>query len=401
MVVAFEDDVVDLAALHGTGLVGDGIDPTVFLAPHLNALLAQGPEAWRAVRRDLRQLLLDPGALPAGALVPLDRCRLTLPVAVGDFVDGYGGLHHATNMGRILRPDGPPLQPNWRHLPGGYHGRAATVVASGTPIVRPHGQVSGEDGPHLAPTTQLDIELEVGCVVGVGSELGRTVPIDAAADHLFGVVLLNDWSARDVQAFEYQPLGPFLGKSFATSVSNWVVTLDALSPFLVGGLAAVQEPAPPPYLRSDRPGLWDLHLEVGLQTAAMRAVGQGPAVLSRTAFAESMYWSAVQQVAHATVNGATLRPGDLFGSGTVSGPDHRHNAGSLMEMSWGASLPLELPNGERRTFLEDGDTVVLRGGCGGTDPASPTIALGEVAGTIEPALSCERGARHAVLPLRR
>ena len=264
------------------------------------------------------------------------------------------------------------------------------MVASGTPIVRPHGQVmrGGRAAVRHRPA-RLDIELEVGCVVGVGSELGRTVPIDAAADHLFGVVLLNDWSARDVQAFEYQPLGPFLGKSFATSVSHWVVTLDALAPYLVGGLAAVQEPAPPPYLRSDRPALWDLQLEVCLQTAAMRAAGQGPAVLSRTAFAESMYWSAVQQVAHATVNGATLRPGDLFGSGTVSGPDHRHEAGSLMELSWGASLPVELPNGERRTFLEDGDTVVLRGGCGGTDPASPAIALGEVAGTIVPALTYE------------
>jgi fumarylacetoacetase len=384
-VVAFEDDVVDLAVLHGIGLVGDGIDPAVFCSPHLNALLAQGPEGWRAVRRDLRRALLDPGALPAGALVPLDQARLALPVAVGDFVDGYGGLHHATNMGRILRPDGPPLQPNWRHLPVSYHGRAATVVPSGTPIVRPRGQVMGEDGPHLVPTARLDIELEVGCVVGVGSELGRPVPIDAAADHLFGVVLLNDWSARDVQAFEYQPLGPFLAKSFATSVSHWVVTLDALEPYLVGGLAAAQEPAPLPYLRRLQPALWDLQLEVCLQTAAMRAAGQGPAVLSRTSFAESMYWSAVQQVAHATANGAALRPGDLFGSGTVSGPDDRHQAGSLMELSWGASRPVELPNGETRTFLEDGDTVVLRGGCGGTDQVAPTVALGEVAGTIVPA----------------
>ncbi len=385
--VAFEDDVVDLAVLHGTGLLGEDIHPAVFCATQLNALLAQGPEAWRAVRRDLRQLLLDPGALPAGALVPLDQVRLALPVAVGDFVDGYGGLHHATSMGRILRPDGPPLQPNWRHLPVSYHGRAGTVVASGTPIVRPHGQVMEEDGPQFAPTDRLDIELEVGCVVGVGSELGRPVPIDEAWDHLFGVVLLNDWSARDVQAFEYQPLGPFLAKSFATSVSHWVVTLDALAPYLVGGLAAAQEPAPPPYLHSERPALWDLQLEVCLQTAAMRAVGQDPAVLSRTSFAESMYWSAVQQVAHATANGAALRPGDLFGSGTVSGPDHRHQAGSLMELSWGASLPVELPNGERRTFLVDGDTVVLRGGCGGADPAAPAIALGDVAGTIVPALT--------------
>jgi fumarylacetoacetase len=234
------------------------------------------------------------------------------------------------------------------------------------------------------PTDRLDIELEVGCVVGVGSPLGQPIAIDDAGAHIFGLVLLNDWSARDIQAYEYQPLGPFLAKSFATSISHWVVPLDAFDPFMVCGLAATADPAPAPYLQTQRPWVPDLHLEVCLQTAAMAASGQPPAVVSEVTFADAMYWSMAQQLAHATVNGAATRPGDLFGSGTASGVDPERNGGSLMELSWGGTRPFELPNGERRSFLQDGDTVVLRGWCGGTRDA-PTIAFGDVAGTIVPA----------------
>jgi fumarylacetoacetase len=384
VVVAFEGDAIDLAVMHEHGVLGVDIDPAALASPSLNRLLVEGPDAWRAVRHQLRHVLADLGTLPAGALVPLDDVQLLLPVDVGDFVDGYGGLHHAANLGRILRPDGPPLLPNWRHIPVAYHGRSATVVPSGTSIVRPWGQCLTDAGPELVPTERLDIELEVGCVVGVGSPLGQPVAVDDAGAHVFGLVLLNDWSARDIQAYEYQPLGPFLAKSFATSISQWVVPLDALDPFLVGGLGATADPAPAPYLRAQRPWVPDLHLAVHLQTATMAAAGQPPAVVSEVAFADAMYWSMAQQLAHATVNGAATRPGDLFGSGTASGADSRRAGGSLMELSWGGTRPVELPNGESRTFLEDGDTVVLRGWCGGTSDA-PTIAFGDVVGTIVPA----------------
>jgi fumarylacetoacetase len=320
---------------------------------------------------------------------------MLLPVRVGDYVDGYGGIHHAVNMGRIFRPDTEPLAPNWRHMPVAYHGRAGTVVVSGTPIARPRGQVADGAGAVLAPTARLDVELEVGMVVGIGNAPGCPVDVSHALDHIFGLVLLNDWSARDVQAFESQPLGPFLGKSFATSVSAWVVPLDAVRPFLVAGLTAHQDPEPPSYLQPAEPAVPDLHLQVLLSTAAMARAGSAPAVISEVRFAEAMYWSMAQQLAHATVNGASTRPGDLFGSGTASGPDPRTNGGSLLELTWGGRDPLELPGGELRTFLEDGDTVTLRGwgGCGAEDAAmAPTadvgvehrIALGEVTGTVVP-----------------
>ncbi len=384
VVVAFEGDAVDLAVLRHNGVLDVDIDPVALASSSLNRMLMEGPDTWRAVRHQLRQLLADPGALPSGALVSLEEVQLLLPVEVGDFVDGYGGLHHAINLGLILRPDGPPLLPNWRHIPVAYHGRSATVVPSGTAIARPWGQQATDAGPELMPTKRLDIELEVGCIVGVGSPLGQPIAVDDAGAHLFGLVLLNDWSARDIQAYEYQPLGPFLAKSFATSISHWVVSLEALDPFLVGGLAETADPAPAPYLRARRPWVPDLHLAVSLQTAAMAAAGQPPAVVSEVAFADAMYWSMAQQLAHATVNGAATRPGDLFGSGTASGADPRRAGGSLIELSWDGTQPLELPNGERRAFLQDGDTVVLRGWCGGTRDA-PTIAFGDVAGTIVPA----------------
>jgi fumarylacetoacetase len=385
VVVALGEDAVDLLVLHRHGLLDSQVDAAVLASPTLNPLLAQGPEVWRTARRAVGEVAgATASDLPAGALVPRSALALLVPLAVGDFVDGYGGLHHATSMGQILRPDAPALQPNWRHIPVAYHGRSGTVVGSGATIRRPRGHVLVDGTPQYRPTERLDFELELGYVVGTGSEPGSPVRADEADDHLFGVVLLNDWSARDVQAFEYQPLGPFAAKSFATSISHWVVTADALAPHLVAGWTARQDPAPAAHLRTCRPGIPDLHLEVLLQTEAMGRAGDPGVVVSRVDFAAAMYWSFAQQLAHATSNGAVVRPGDLFGSGTASGPDARRQGGSLMELTWGGAQPLELPGGEERRFLRDGDSIVLRGWCGDADGA-PKIELGEVAGTVVPA----------------
>ena len=293
------------------------------------------------------------------------------PFTVGDYVDFYCSLDHASNVGRIFRPDAEPLLPNWRHLPVGYHGRAGTVVVSGTPVVRPCGQrrPPGAEGPTYGPSVRLDIEAEVAFVVGVGSRLGEPVPIEAFADRVFGVVLLNDWSARDIQAWEYQPLGPFLGKSFATSISPWVVPLEALAAARVDGPA--QDPAPLGYLRRAEPWALDLSIEVALNGA----------VVSRPPFA-TMYWTPDQMLAHMTVNGASTRTGDLYASGTVSGPEPGQR-GSLIELTWNGAEPLMLGDGTTRSFLEDGDTVTLSA----TAPAAGggRLSLGQVTGTVHPA----------------
>jgi fumarylacetoacetase len=358
--VRFGDGVLDLAALAHDGLLDE--DPALFAQPSLNAFMAAGPEAWRRVRAALRVLTAGPDAELAA--VPLEEAELLLPVEVGDYVDFYSSIEHASNVGRMFRPDADPLPPNWRHLPVGYHGRSGTVVVSGTPIRRPRGQRrdSGDVAPVFGPSTRLDIELELGFVVGVPS--GEPVPVDRALDHVFGVVLLNDWSARDLQAWEYRPLGPFLAKSFATSISAWVTPLDAILARRVP--AAAQEPEPLPYLR-EQPWALDLDLEVELNGAT----------IARTN-ARNLYWSAAQQLAHMTVNGASLRIGDLYGSGTISGPAPKQR-GSLLELGWNGAEPIALPDGSTRAFLEDGDEVVLRGRAG------EDVALGEVRGRIEPA----------------
>jgi fumarylacetoacetase len=357
------EQVLDLAALAARlDAVPDA--ERVFGAASLNPFMALGPPAWRACRERVGDLLAEASD---HALLPLAEVELQLPFEVADYVDFYSSLDHATNVGRMFRPGAEPLLPNWRHLPVGYHGRAGTVVASGTPVVRPHGQAwpAGGEGPRFAPSSRLDFELEVGFVVGVPSGLGEPVPLARVLDHMFGVVLLNDWSARDVQAWETLPLGPFLSKSFATSISNWVVPLEALEPYRVRG--SPQEPAPLPYLREE-PWAYDVALELELNGA----------VISRTSM-RHLYWSISQQVAHLTANGAALRTGDLLGTGTVSGPE-RGSRGCLLELSWNGEEPLELPDGSTRSFLEDGDEVVLRG-------ATPDAAveLGEVRGRIEPA----------------
>jgi len=362
--VAVGDSVLDLAPV---------LDDGVFAAPTLDPFLARGRATWAETRARLTELLTDvhyQGAV-SPHLLPRSEVTLHLPFTVADYVDFYCSLDHASNVGRIFRPDAEPLLPNWRHLPVGYHGRAGTVVVSGTPVVRPCGQrrPPGADGPTYGPSARLDIEAEVGFVVGVESRLGEPVPVGAFADHVFGVVLLNDWSARDIQAWEYQPLGPFLGKSFATSISPWVVPLEALAAARVGGPA--QDPAPLPYLRPAEPWGLDLAIEVALNGA----------VVSRPPFA-SMYWTADQMLAHLTVNGASLRTGDLYASGTVSGPSPDQR-GSLIELSWNGAEPLTLPDGTPRSFLEDGDTVTLSA----TAPAvgGGVLSLGEVTGTIHPA----------------
>jgi fumarylacetoacetase len=331
--------VLDLAA---------ALEDEVFGAPSLNPFMARGPGFWRETHARVKEL-------DAPVMAP-DDVELRMPFEVADYVDFFSSLHHATNMGRMFRPDAEPLLPNWRHLPVAYHGRSGTVVPSETPVRRPCGQ---RPGPEYGPSLRLDIELEAGFVVGVPSALGEPVPLERALDHVFGMVLVNDWSARDIQAWEYQPLGPFLGKSFATSVSPWVVPLTELE----GRRAPTppQEPAPLPYLREE-PWAYDIALEVELNGT----------VIARTN-AHHLYWSIAQQVAHLTVNGASLRTGDLLATGTISGPTPE-SRGSLIELSWNGQEPIELPGGETRTFLEDGDVVVLRGD-----------GIGEVRGRIEPA----------------
>ncbi len=365
--VAIGSSVLDLAALAGTGAL-PGLDGA-FAQTSLNLFLAHGPRAWTAVRERLSVLLSQPQrqATVSRALHRLDSVRMRLPFEVADYVAFYSSLDHATNMGRLFRPDGPPLPAAWRHLPMGYHGRAGTVVISGAPVVRPCGQVGG---PAFGPTTRLDFEAEVGFVVGTGSRRGHPVGAGALTEHVFGVVLVNDWSARDIQAWEYQPLGPFLGKSFATSISPWVVPLDALQSARVA--PPLQEPEPLAYLQDPDPWSLDLRLEVRLN-------GQ---VISRPPF-RAMYWTPGQQLAHMTVNGASLRTGDLFASGTVSGAEPGQ-WGSLMELAGNGTAPLALADGTTRSWLEDGDTVTISAwapGAGGT-----RVGWGGVSGTIHPAL---------------
>ncbi len=331
---------------------------SAFESPSLNAFLALGRPAWEDVTARAGELVA------AGAeLVPLADVTAHLPVEVGDYVDFYSSLEHATNVGRLFRPDADPLLPNWRHLPVGYHGRSGTLVVSGTPIVRPCGQSksSDADAPSVGPSRRLDFELELAFVVGTPSTLGQPVPGAAFRDHVFGVVLVNDWSARDIQAWEYQPLGPFLGKSFATSVSSWVTPLALLEGRFVAPPA--QDPEPLPYLRIV--GDWALDVELEVELAGT--------VVTRTN-ACGLYWTMPQQLAHATVNGASIRTGDLFASGTISGRE-RGSEGSLIELTSNGAEPVRLDDGSERAFLEDGDEVVLRGRAG-------ALELGEVRGVV-------------------
>ena len=378
VVVRIGDYVLPLEALVVTGLLDDaaGLSPdrlrALFAADTLNSFMAAGPDVWSAIRARLTELLGDASHKSdvEPLLVNVDGITVHLPIAVADYVDFYSSIDHARNVGAIFRPDSAPLTPNWRHLPIGYHGRSGTIVVSGTPVVRPSGQRKPphEDTPVFGPSRRLDIEAEVGFVVGVPTELGQSVSTSKFASHVFGVVLVNDWSARDIQAWEYVPLGPFLGKSFATSVSPWVVPLEALVEARM--TPPIQDPQVLPYLIDESPWALDLALEVLLNDE----------VISRPPFS-SMYWTPGQQVAHMTVNGASLRTGDLFASGTVSGPE-RDQRGSLLELCWGGREPF-IAGGVEHTFLEDGDEVVIRASAPGRDGVR--VGFGDVRGQIRPA----------------
>ncbi|MDQ1733191.1 MAG: fumarylacetoacetase [Pseudonocardiales bacterium] len=338
----------------------------------LDRLLAAGPQAWSAIRLAVTEWLSEDRdrSVIEPLLVDLKDVSMRLPFTVADYVDFYASANHAANVGRILRPDAEPLPPNWKHLPIGYHGRSGTVVASGTGIRRPNGQRKEGEDVLFGPTARLDLEAEVGFVVGVGSAMGTPVAVDAFDRHVFGAVLLNDWSARDIQAWEYVPLGPFLGKSFATSISGWITPLAALTHARVAG--PLRSPKPLPYL-DDRGSSWNLDL-----TLEVRLNGE---LLSRPPFA-SMYWTPAQMLAHLTVNGASCRSGDLFGSGTVSGSE-RGQVGSLLELSWAGREPFLLSDGVERTFLQDGDRVSITATAPG--PAGSVIGIAEVSGHILPA----------------
>ena len=382
--VRIGDFVLDLAAAEAAELVLAG---GALQQPTLNTFLALGRPQWTAVRARLVELLTEDEhrAAVEPLLRPLSDVELVLPWTPGDYVDFYSSEHHASNVGRILRPDQEPLLPNWKHLPVGYHGRAGTVVVSGTPVVRPSGQRKprAADTPSFGPSARLDIEAEVGFVVGVPSELGTRVSTADFADHVFGVVLLNDWSARDIQAWEYQPLGPFLAKSFATSVAAWITPLAAL--------AAAWVPAPP----QDPPVLDYLREPARRGLDLTLAVEWNGTVVTRPPFA-GMYWTPAQQLAHLTVNGASLRTGDLYASGTVSGP-RPDQTGSFLELTRGGAEPVTLANGETRTFLQDGDTVTISA----TAPApdGTNLTLSPVTATILPTPYPRPAAPHPPPPI--
>ena len=386
--VAIGGYVVDLYALSQRGffdgLAGlDGAPPKVFRRRSLNAFLRLGRPAWRAVRQRVSELLRhdeptlrDHEEAVHDCLLRQTEVRMLRPVKPSNYTDFYSSIEHATNVGTMFRDPANALLPNWRHLPIGYHGRTSSIVVSGTDIRRPNGQRKAptEDAPTFGPSRQLDFELEMAFVVGTGTALGSTVPIAEAEDHIFGLCLFNDWSARDLQSWEYVPLGPFLGKNFGSSLAPWVVTLDALEPFRVAG--PVQEPAPLPYLAHSGKHNFDVHLEVALTPA------QGAeTVISRANFG-LMYWSMAQQLAHHASNGCNLEVGDLYASGTISGPTP-DSLGSMLELAWRGTRPVPLADGSERSFIQDGDTVTMRGFA---EKDGVRIGFGEVRGTVLPAL---------------
>ncbi len=417
---AIGDQILDLAA------AADLLPPAARSAcqqPTLNALMACGPAVWSDLRARLSELL-GADSCPAPRRAKVQRCllpqaeaQMLLPAHIGDYTDFYASIFHATNVGSMFRPD-QPLLPNYKWVPIGYHGRSSSIVVSGTPVRRPHGQLNAAPSdvglagrrpnstretpqqaagnvsvfkpvdapaPRFGPCQNLDYELELGVFVGPGNPLGERIPLAQAADHLFGVVLLNDWSARDIQTWEYQPLGPFLAKNFATTISPWVVTMEALAPFRVPAFPRLAgDPAPLPYLADATDqghGGLDLMLEVWLLTAQMRAAGHAPHRLSSGSF-QKMYWTLAQLLTHHASNGCNLQPGDLLGSGTVSG-ETKDSRGCLLELAWRGTEPFKLSNGEERKFLQDGDEVILRGYC--ERPGTRRIGLGECRGLVLPA----------------
>ena len=378
--VAIGNDVLDLATLEAAGLLQTGSEP-VFNQATLNAFIALGRPVWQQVRARLQQLLSadcaelrDNADLRAKAFYPQAAVAMLLPIEVPGYTDFYSSKEHAYNVGCMFRDPKNALMQNWSELPVGYNGRASSVVVSGTDLVRPSGQIKlpNEERPVFSACRKLDFELETGFIVGKATALGETIAIEAAENHIFGMILLNDWSARDIQQWEYVPLGPFNAKTFGTSISPWVVTLEALEPFRCA--SPVQEPQPLPYLRENTANNYDIHLQVAI------AADGSETVISNTNF-KYMYWSMMQQLTHHSITGCNMRVGDLMGSGTISGPE-KDSRGSLLELTWNTTEPLTLVNGEQRGFLEDGDTVIMRGHC---QKNGLRIGFGEVRGTVLPA----------------
>ena len=381
--VALGEYVVDLAALQGAGHFPDLQDRQLFARDSLNDFLALGGSVRKRVREILQKLLAaetptlrDDKKLREQALHRQSDVSMQLPAKIGNYTDFYSSYHHAHNVGTMLRGPENALMPNWKWLPVAYHGRASSVVVSGCEVRRPKGQIKPADvpSPVFGPSNSLDYELEMAFLIGPGNSLGQPIPIDQAPDHIFGFVLMNDWSARDIQAWEYQPLGPFLAKNFCTSISPWVVTLEALEPFRKA--LPKQEPEPLPYLRAKKDFTFDIQLEARLQTAQMKT----PHTITRTNF-RNLYWSVAQQLAHHTVGGCNLQPGDLLASGTISG-ETEESRGCMLELTWRGANPLKLPNDETRKWLEDGDTLSITGWCQGD---GYRIGFGEVSGRILPA----------------
>ena len=371
--VAIGDRILDLAACFTDGLLQE---ETVTHAT-LNELAARGRETTRALRARVTELLVDGSPerhRAARNLLPRREAEMLLPFSTRDYTDFYASIHHATNVGSMFRPDNP-LLPNYKYVPIGYHGRSSSIVVSGTSFARPSGQTreDASQPPSFGPSKRIDYEMEIGAFIGKGNRLGEPVPVETAEEHVFGLCIVNDWSARDIQTWEYQPLGPFLAKSFATSVSPWVVTLDALEPFRVPAFArAAGDPEPLPYLQPAGLGI-DLNVEVAIRSAKM----DKPQRVSRGNFRD-MYWTLAQLVAHHTSNGCNLSSGDLLASGTVSG-DTKESRGSLLELTWRGTEPLELASGETRTFLEDGDEVIMRAWC---EKDGLRVGFGECRGTV-------------------
>jgi len=380
--VAIGNHILDLAYLHENGFLNDlGLSSGVFTQPSLNDFLATGRKKVGEVRHRVSQLLRDENSTlrdhplaRTRALIPMKDAALLMPIRVGNYTDFYSSEEHATNVGSMFRDPKNALLPNWKHLPVGYHGRASSIVVSGTPIIRPRGQVKPADAalPELMPTRKLDFELETAFITCSDTPLGKTIAVDEAEQHIVGIVLFNDWSARDIQQWEYVPLGPFLAKNFASTVSPWIVTLDALEPFRTEG--PPQEPPVLPYLASRGKSNFDVQLEVLVQPS-----GSEPVTVCRTNF-KYMYWNIAQQLAHQTVNGCNIQVGDLYASGTISGPSPG-SYGSMLELTWNGQRPLTFPDGSERKFLEDGDTVTLRGFA---SAQGVRIGFGSCVGTIEP-----------------
>ena len=377
------DTAIDLGALHQLGYF-KGIDLTddIFLQDSLNDFIADGRKTWRHVRNRVSEIFMtdnpvlrDNDEHKNRVLFTLDEIEMQLPVDVGDYTDFYASKEHATNVGSLFRDPENALLPNWLHIPIGYHGRSSSIIPSGTPIHRPVGQTKpGEDGkPGFGPSKLLDFELEMAFITTASNDLGKRIPIEEAEDYIFGLVLFNDWSARDIQAWEYVPLGPFLGKNFASTISPWIVTLDALEPFRVAG--PEQDPEPLPYLQQQGNKNFDIKLQAMIQPEG------GEASVVCTSNFKYMYWSMAQQLAHHTVNGCNVRSGDMMGSGTISGPT-KDSYGSMLELSWRGQNPVELANGETRKFIEDGDTVILRGYC---ENDEVRIGFGKCSGKVLPA----------------